>query len=490
MKWNGGVNYMREEDGKSIMGVAIGTILFMKLLIFGGWGISVPIAVVAYYILILWQSKMLKIKQNIKNNILLIPVVMTALCFVFFDNSVLKFFNTVFLYGLIILYTIEQFGINRFEIFSFKWFMEIFPIGMGMPLENMGAPISVVRKEIKERSKDNTNAFFKILIGLAMGLPIVFIATILLMNTDIAFKSIIVLICEKFDFDLVWILERIVFFIIIFFPLYGFFYGLRNKKENTTEQKEKNKIQIFDFIIVITVTSSLCVVYMMYCLSQLTYFISAFKGILPADYTFAGYARKGFFECIPLGIINLLFIVALSVFTKTEESKKKNNWVKWYASYLVTFTLFLVISALSKMWLYISVYGITIMRVYVSWFLVVGCVTLLLIGIKTYYSKFKLTKNLFIVFTIMFLGLNYANIDYRIAEYDAQLYIAGEVDTVNAFEQLSNSALRPLIEISKIDKDGTKHILQEYKNRIYTKTKWQEWNVVNYNARNIIEDRE
>ena len=94
------------------------------------------------------------------------------------------------------------------------------------------------------------------------------------------------------------------------------------------------------------------------------------------------------------------------------------------------------------------------MRVYVAWFLILGCITLLLIGIKTYYSKFKLTKNIFIVFTIMFLGLNYANIDYRIAEYDANLYITEKVNTVGAFEELSDSALEPLIKISEIDEQG------------------------------------
>lgn len=480
---------MIEQDGKSIIGIAIGTILFMELLIFGGWGISVPIAVVIYFVLILWQSKILKIKQSVKSNILLIPIVMTALSFVFFDNSILKFFNIIFLYVLIILNTSEQFEVNRFEIFSYKWFLEAAPIGIRMPLENMGQPIKVVNKKMKESSKDSTNTFFKILIGLVIGLPIVFIATALLMNTDVAFESVISLISKSFNFDLEWILKRVVFFIIIFFPLYGFFYGLRNKKEKTNEQKEKNQIQRIDFTIAITVTSSLCVVYMIYCLSQLTYFVSAFKGILPADYTFAGYARKGFFECLPLGIINLLLIIVLTLFTKTEENKKKSNSIKAYTSYLVVFTLFLVISAFSKMWLYISVYGITIMRVYVSWFLIVGCITLVFIGIKTYYSKFKLIKNIFIVFTIMFLGLNYANIDYKIAEYDAQLYITENVNTISAFNELSNSALEPLIKVSEKNKEGTRRLLEEYKNRLDRKVKWQEWNVVNYNARKIFENR-
>jgi hypothetical protein len=480
---------MKNQNKKLMIWIGIVTIIFMELLIFGGWGVSVPIAVTIYYVLILWQSKVLKVKQNMKNNMLLIPIAMTTLCFVIFDNSLLKFFNIVFLYALIMLHTIEQFGINRFEIFAFKWFIEVFPMGIGMPLKNIGAPINVVKKEIKESTKETANALFKVLIGLVIGIPIVFIATILLMNTDAAFNGVISLISASFDFDLESILMRVVAFIIIFFPLYGLFYGLMNKKEKTSEQKEKRKVQIFDFIIVITVTSLLCIIYIMYCLSQVTYFISAFKGILPADYTFSGYARKGFFECIPLAIINSLFIVVLSLFTKTDESNKRITVIKGYISFIVAFTLFLVISALSKMWLYISVYGITIMRVYVSWFLIVGCITLLLIGIKTYYSKFKLTKNIFIVFTIMFLGLNYTNIDYRIAEYDANLYMTEKVNTVGAFEDLSYSALEPLIKISNIHTNEAKDMIKEYENSIYSKTKWQEWNVANYNARKIFEDK-
>jgi len=480
---------MKEQDQKAMIWIAIVTVMLMELLIFGGWGIAVPIAVIIYYVLILWQSKILNIKQSIRVNILLIPIVMTALCFAFFDNGVLKFFNIIFLYGLIILHTSEQFGINRFEILSIGWFSEIFSIGIGMPLKNALEPINLVRKEMKESSKDTIKVFSKILIGLIIGLPIVFIATILLANTDVAFKSVIALISKNFNFNSEWILMRVIVFIIIFFPLYGFFYGLRKKKEKTNETKEKSKLQILDFVIVITVTSSICVVYMIYCLSQLTYFISAFKGILPIDYTFAGYARKGFFECIPLGIINLLFIIALSVFTKIEENKKKSNLIKGYSSYLVVFTLFLVISALSKMWLYISVYGITVMRVYVAWFLIVGGITLLLIGIKTYYNKFKLTKNIFIVFTIMFLGLNYVNIDYRIAKYDADLYIIGNVNTVNAFWELSDSALEPLLKISEINEYETRDLLEEYKNRLDEKLNWEEWNVANHNAREILKNR-
>ena len=60
------------------------------------------------------------------------------------------------------------------------------------------------------------------------------------MSSDAAFESIISLVVENFDFNLLGILKRVVVFIMVFFPLYGFFYGLRNKKMKTSDQKEKN----------------------------------------------------------------------------------------------------------------------------------------------------------------------------------------------------------------------------------------------------------
>ena len=55
-------------------------------------------------------------------------------------------------------------------------------------------------------------------------------------------------------------------------------------------------------------------------------------------------------------------------------------------------------------------------------------------------------------------------------------------------KQLSDSALEPLMEMASKDKDETKEVVKEYKNRIYEKRKWQEWNLVNYNAKKIFEN--
>lgn len=471
---------MKELDQKSIVCIAIASIFFMELLILGGWGIAVPISVIIYYSLVLFQNRKLKVK----NNILLIPIVMISLCFVFFDNTLLKTLNVIFLYILIILDTSERFEINKCEFLSFKWIVQVIPIGIITPLKNILTPIELIKGDVKEKYKNFFNILYKVLIGFAIGLPIVLIATILLMRSDVAFKSVMELMNNNISFNFIDIIERVVVFIIIFFPLYGYFYGIKNKNENVYNEESKIRAT-FDFIIVTTAASFLCIVYAIYCLSQFTYFISAFKGILPSDYTFAEYARQGFFECIPLAIINLIFIIVLRVFVKVDSSNKKKAITKGFIYYIIIFTLFLVISALSKMVLYINAYGITLMRVYVAWILILGCIIFVLIGIKEYNEKLKLFKNMFIAFTIMFLFLNYLNIDYRIAKYDSDLYISGKADTIDAFEELSNSALEPLIEISKFDSKKTAKLIKMYENRVDQKAKWQDWNLVIYNSNKI-----
>jgi hypothetical protein len=73
---------MKEANQKAMLWISIATILFMELLIFGGWGIAVPIAVIVYYGLVSWQSKVLKISLDIKKNLLLIPIRVNEVIFI------------------------------------------------------------------------------------------------------------------------------------------------------------------------------------------------------------------------------------------------------------------------------------------------------------------------------------------------------------------------------------------------------------------------
>lgn len=88
----------------------------IEFLLFGGLGIAVPLVVVAFYGLILWQVKgTLREKLSSK---LLIPIVLVTISFALFDNELLKVFNMMLLFGLVVLHMGELFGLNHHEAYT------------------------------------------------------------------------------------------------------------------------------------------------------------------------------------------------------------------------------------------------------------------------------------------------------------------------------------------------------------------------------------
>lgn len=461
-------------------------VLINELFLFGGFGIAVPLYIVIYYVFIFLQAKRKNIKIDIKENMLFLPIIMAGFCFLLFDNLVLKILNILFLWILIILNTADIYSINSCEKYSLKWFINIYEVGMLYPFVNIFKCMNVI-KDFKSISKEKANRIFKVSLGLFIGLFMTIIIVPILMRSDAAFTGIIENIFMNINFKVFTkILRRLITLFMIFFPMYSFIYGITHYEKEKILKSDNYNLEILDFTIAITVISIICAIYILFCFSQLTYFISAFQGILPKDYTFSEYARRGFFECIPLTMINVAFVVLLDLFVKDKKSIKKKKVLNIYMTFITIFTLFLVISALSKMILYISAYGLTILRIYTAWFLILLSVILVCICIKIYSKKFNLLKNVFIIFVAMFIGLNYCNIDYVIGRYNANLYIEKNVDTISSFDSLSVSAVKPLLEMGKYDSDAD-YMLYKYEKRLENNNKWQSFNIAKYNAYKSIE---
>jgi hypothetical protein len=68
-----------------------------------------------------------------------------------------------------------------------------------------------------------------------------------------------------------------------------------------------------------TFMTLLCVVYTFFCGIQLIYLFANGLFVLPEEYTFAEYARRGFFELLTVAVINVLLMVLCRAFFK--ESK-------------------------------------------------------------------------------------------------------------------------------------------------------------------------
>ena len=89
----------------------------------------------------------------------------------------------------------------------------------------------------------------------------------------------------------------------------------------------------------------------------------------------------------------------------------------------------------------------------------------------------------------MFIGLNYFNVDYRIADYNSRLYKENTRDNLKVYMKLSLSSVEPFSKI-KIDTDyDTRerydYILEHQKETIEKESKWQSWNLAKYKAEKV-----
>lgn len=168
----------------------------------------------------------------------------------------------------------------------------------------------------------------------------------------------------------------------------------------------------------------ICLLYLLYVVSQTTYFLSAFAGRLPADTIYSAYARRGFFELCAIAVINLIVILVLTGCAK-QGGKHRPKMLTAYAVLLCLFTLFIIATALAKMVLYISAYGLTALRVYTAWFMILLAVVFLVLLIRQFTAKLPTAAVLTTAFILLFGGLCYARPDARIAEYNIMRYQQG-----------------------------------------------------------------
>lgn len=170
----------------------------------------------------------------------------------------------------------------------------------------------------------------------------------------------------------------------------------------------------------------ICVLYVLFFISQGSYFLSAFAGKLPDTFSYAGYARKGFFELCTLAVINLLVIGALNLLAK-DSGKEKPLPLRLYSAFLAFCTLFMIVTAESKMFLYIDAYGLTKLRLYTAWFMLFLGIVFLLILIRQFRPTLTVLRGCVTVGVVMFGLLAFSRPEAIIARYNISQYKAGNL---------------------------------------------------------------
>lgn len=296
---------------------------------------------------------------------------------------------------------------------------------------------------------ENRKRVGMVFLGLGIAFPLLCVIIPLLISSDLAFKGFADMIKENLFLN---------FFKAVFgFGLATFFigYGFYLRKKELPAPKS-SRFKGFDNIILISSLSAITLCYIAYLFSQLAYFFSAFKGFLPENYEFtlSSYARRGFFEMCAIAGINFAVIFAAVLLSRKKDGKM-NPILKAICLFIGLFTLLIIATALSKMFLYIGEFGMTRLRITTTAFMIFLTVVFLALILRMFIKKVNVLKTGLVTAGVVLVVLGIVNVNSFVADYNYTAYQSGslkEMDVKTLYE-LGEEGVPYVVDLAKDAKD-------------------------------------
>lgn len=374
-------------------------------------------------------------------------LVLSALNFVLFDGILIKALNFLFLSGCFVYWVCSFAGTRLENKISIYILSDMLQQLFVTPFSNFTGCFTGVRQIFIQNKKGKS--VLSGVIGILFFLPVLILVISLLINADAAFESLMDKIQFTVTENMIELLRDIILGLPVACYLYGLVYGNRYRRHagNHTLESVNNGVGAFRIVPDIagySAMTALSVVYAIFFLAQTTYLFSAFSDNLPHSMTYAEYARRGFFELCAVSGINLGVIAAAHLLVKRDKIKI----LKAETTALCVFTIALIATAMSKMAMYIDYYGLTRLRAYTSWFMLL-LLFLFIIVLLRQLRSFNGTRIAAVGCICLFLALCYGNVDGMIAKYNIDRYQSGTLKDldVKAFSELSDGAVPYLYEL-------------------------------------------
>ena len=222
---------------------------------------------------------------------------------------------------------------------------------------------SGIGKAEEETGQKNS---ISILLGILLAVPALFVALPLLSSADAGFEQLVGEMVRYIQNHLLQTFIRMILAVPVSFYLFGLMFGGISGRNTDCIQKEKlrvagQSIRRIPDTAVCTALGILCFVYVLFIGIQGNYLFSAFTGHIPQNFTYAEYARRGFFELCKIGAWNLILLGCVGLFSRSRVGEHRG--LSFFTVLLSVLTMILIITAMSKMGMYISVYGLTVNRI-------------------------------------------------------------------------------------------------------------------------------
>ena len=351
-----------------VLGIAADVLFYRQAI-----GLSAPIfaALVIGGMLLAYMAEPRAIPQVRRNIWLALPVLFFATMVFLRDEPFMSFLNiaaTLLLLGLM-FFTLGTNSLRRLTVMAYP-----VSIVVGGILAAFSAiPLAGFVMARLVRRRGNMGALARVGVGLIIALPIVLVFAALFAAADAVFAKAL---RTLFSFDLwknlpdlagqaVWI--GFVAWICAGALLMGLSRA-RQAPGGLSLEKPIAPIFRLGFVEAATVLACVNALFAVFVAIQFTYLFGGYANISIDGFTFAEYARRGFFELLAVAMLTMGLLLLLDWIARRDTPRQVTG-MKALSLLLVALVLVILASAFQRMSLYESAYGFTSLRVYTHWFM-------------------------------------------------------------------------------------------------------------------------
>ncbi|MGJ7921690.1 DUF4153 domain-containing protein [Neobacillus sp. LXY-4] len=454
-----------------VLGIAAEESFFRDMI-----GISYLVFIFLFYAVFYWRFRGFTCSHQRFGYLVLICIWLLAISYSIHINQLFYALNVLIIPALVIFHLVLVTSQK-----SLPWSKPVFIQYLFLKLlatfkYNIGF-MAVLGKLFKQGvNEDKYVIWKKISIGLLISIPVLYVVLTLLMSADSQFERMMGEIPQLFQIVDAEDIMRMIVVLIFTFAFFGLLQVLFNKQIKAIIQKEYSQSFKIDAIISITVLVLINALYLLFTFVQFKYF---FSGTLHGDFTYAEYARKGFFELLFVTMINLSITVLVLNFVDTSASLMK-RLTQILLTALVLSSGVMLSSAFMRLSMYEEAYGFTFIRFMAFSFMLFLAVIYLYTLFKIWIEKLSLFHFYFISSLLYYTGMNLIDVEKIVVTKNIERYEqTGKIDPVY-LNSLSYSGVLGLMELYEKNSEipGVKELLQERKNNLSNESvSWQSYNL-------------
>lgn len=378
-------------------------------------GITFPFFAAGTLVFLALVTKEFSLTWKKDNAFPVIAVMLISISQPLTDKFFIHFFNVIFVFILLVYIALRQFAFDKnwgFWQTIWNWLCTFF--GMFGKMFSCFKDLSdykqkrAMETDTEGQSTKSGFPWKTVAISAAAALPLLIFVIAMLSSADAVFNNMWADVLKPLKPNKAWfgifLLTVLIFFLA---------YGLINYLLRFSFSSEEKKYKKYSPVSAITVGIMLDIIYIMFSVIQILYlFIGNFA--LPEGYTYAEYAREGFFQLLFICVMNLvLVLIGNSLFNE-------NKILKIVLTVTCICTYIMTASSAFRMILYIRYYYFTFLRLLVLWALAVVAVLLATLILHIWKKKFNLFKTASAICLVAYIILAFARLDYVAVKFNLE----------------------------------------------------------------------